>query len=153
MVDVKTAHARLSFCWCTVFKPVRKSIETSICAGHMKNGHLLVVHSRWPLLIHLLKAKCSIRLTKHTFVVKIGNFMSRLRMRDFHFVGATSLNSETKSKETSIRGGHMNNGHLLVVHSRWPLHISRCDLDYSHLPMAKCSIRFTKHTLESICVI
>ena len=80
-------------------------------------------------------------------------FMSRLRMRDFHFVGAPSLNPVTKSTETSICGGHMKNCHLLVVHSRWPLPISRCDLDYSHLPMAKYSIRLTKHTFESICVI
>jgi len=85
-------------------------------------------------------------LTKHTFVVKIGNLISRLRMRDFHYVAATSLNSQTKSIETSIRGGHMKNGHLLVVHSRWPLHIRRYDLEFSHLPMAKYSIRLTKHT-------
>ena len=134
--------------------PSTKSIETSIRCSHMKNNHLLVVHSRWTLLLtrcdlelsHLLNAKYSIWLTIHTFVVKIGNLKSRLRMRNFHYVAATSLNSQTKSIETSIRGGHMKNGHLLVVHSRWPLHISRCDLEFSHLPMAKYSIRLTKHT-------
>ena len=134
--------------------PSTKSIETSIRCSHMKNGHLLVVDSRWTLLLtrydlefsHLPMAKYSIWLTIHTFVVKIGNLISRLRMRDFHFVGATSLNSQTKSIETSIRGGHIKNGHLLVVQSRWPLLLIRYDLELSHLLNAKCSITLTKHT-------
>jgi len=44
--------------------------------------------------------------------------MSRLRRRDFRFVGAPSLNAERKCIETSICGGHIKNGHLLVVDSR-----------------------------------
>ena len=44
--------------------------------------------------------------------------MTRMRMRDFHFVGAPSFNPRMKSIETSIPGGHMKNGHLLVVDSR-----------------------------------
>jgi len=35
------------------------------------------------------------------------NLMTRLRIRDFHFVVVPSLNPSTKSIETSICGGHM----------------------------------------------
>ena len=93
-----------------------------------ENGHLLVVDSRWPL--HISRYDLEQKVDKTHVPIKIRKLMSRLRMRDFHFDGTPSLNPETKSIETSMRCSHMKNGHLMIVHSRWTVLISRYDLEH-----------------------